>query len=143
MSVQAVPEGYQSVIPYLIVDDVAALLTFLEKAFGGEVTEKMAMPNGAVMHAEILIGDCVIMMGAAHGDNLANNTMLYMYVEDCDATYQRALDAGGVSVSAPANQFYGDRSGAVKGPCGNNWGMATHVEDVAPEEMARRMQGQG
>ncbi|MDJ0841237.1 MAG: VOC family protein [Acidobacteriota bacterium] len=138
MSVQAIPDGYQSVIPYLVVEDLPKLIAFLETAFGGEVTEKMEMPDGSIMHAEVLIGDSVVMAGSAREGNPANDSMLYMYVEDCDAVYKRALEAGATSVMEPATQFYGDRSGGVKGPCGNQWWVATHVEDVPPEEMAKR-----
>ena len=86
------------------------------------------------------IGDSVVMLGDAHGEHKPLQTMLYVYVDDADAIYQRALAAGATSVQAPVDQFYGDRSGGVKDPFGNLWWIATHIEDVPPEELKRRAQ---
>lgn len=139
MTVNPIPEGFHTVTPYLIVDDVSRLLTFLENAFGAEVTERMEAPGGGgVMHACVRIGDSHVMMGAAKGEWQAAPTMLYLYVEDVDAMYKRALEAGAESVHEPRDEFYGDRNAGLKGPCGNFWWVATHVEDVSHEEMERR-----
>jgi uncharacterized glyoxalase superfamily protein PhnB len=98
----------------------------------------MARPDGGVMHAEVKVGDSKLMMGEPMGDWKAKPCSLYLYVEDVDAVYQRAIQAGGTSVREPSDQFYGDRTGGVIDPSGNYWGIATHVEDVSHEEMAKR-----
>jgi PhnB protein len=93
------------------------------------------------MHAEVFIGDSAVMMGEPVGETPALPGSLYLYVEDTDSTYRRAIDAGATSLMEPANQFYGDRNAGIKDPSGNMWWIATHVEDVTPEEMARRARG--
>jgi uncharacterized glyoxalase superfamily protein PhnB len=98
----------------------------------------MAAPDGGVMHAEVKIGDSKIMMGEAMGEWKAKPCSLYLYVEAVDAVYQRAIQAGGTSVREPMVQFYGDRTAGVVDPCGNYWGIATHVEDVSHEELEKR-----
>lgn len=137
--VNPIPEGYHTITPYLVTDDVGALLDFVEKAFDAKVTEKLEMPGGAIMHAAVLIGNSHVMMGQAREGNPAMPTMLYLYVEDCDAAYQKALDAGAESVFEPTDQFYGDRSGGVKDSLGNQWWFGTHIEDVSAEEIAKRV----
>jgi len=99
----------------------------------------MSGPEGRVAHAEMKIGDSIIMMGDASSQNKAMPSQLYVYVDDVDTVYKRALEAGGTSISEPTNQFYGDRNASVRDPVGNIWGISTHVEDVPPEEMQRRM----
>jgi uncharacterized glyoxalase superfamily protein PhnB len=141
MAVNYIPDGYHTVIPYVVVPDVEALIEFLEQVF--EVKDKQVAegPDGNIMHAEVRIGDSVVMMG-----NAANSEpfpgMLHVYVEDTDAHYERALNAGATSLRAPVDEFYGDRTGGVQDPFGNQWWFATHIEDVSPEEMQRRMQEQ-
>lgn len=137
MAVNPIPKGYHTVTPYLLVEDVAKLLTFVQAAFDAEVVERME-EDGTVNHAAVRIGDSMVMMGQARGEHGANPTMLYLYVEDMDATFKRAIEAGATVVREPQDEFYGDRSGGVKGPLGNEWWVATHVEDVSPEEMAKR-----
>lgn len=143
MAVKPIPEGYHTVTPYLVVPGAAKLIEFLRHVFDAQEIERMARPDGTVMHAEVRIGDSVVMMGEASGEKPAMPAMLYLYVKDCDATYKRALQAGAISVMEPADQFYGDRNAAVKDASGNQWWMATHVEDVPPEEMARRARERG
>jgi PhnB protein len=138
MSVRPIPEGYHSITPYLTVPGVARLLDFLREAFGAEQQVRMDGPDGRVMHAEVRIGDSMLMMGEPQGDAAPMPASLYLYVPDVDSIYARALAAGAVSISEPATQFYGDRHGAVKDPCGNQWWIATHVEDVPSDEMERR-----
>ena len=138
MSVKPIPEGYHSITPYLVVPGVAKLIDFLKQAFDAKEIHRMTTPDGMVMHAEVGIGDSRVMMGEAHGQWTAMPAMLYLYVEDCDAVYKRALEAGATSVREPADQFYGDRQGGVKDPSGNQWFIGTHIEDVAPDEMERR-----
>ena len=140
--VKPIPDGYHRVTPYLICDDVGELIEFVQQAFDAEITEKLEMPGGVVMHADALIGDSHVMMGRACENNPAMPTMLYLYVEDCDAAYQKALAAGAESVTEPADQFYGDRSGGVRDPLGNQWWFGTHIEDVPAEELAKRAAAQ-
>lgn len=140
MSVKPIPEGYHSVIPYLIVQGAAALIDFLRQAFDATEKERHAWPDGSIMHAEVKIGDSVIMLGEARGEWKPMPASIYLYVNDADATFRKAIKAGAVSVMEPADQFYGDRHGGVKDPCGNLWWVATHIEDVPPEELQKRME---
>jgi len=137
--VKPVPEGYHTVIPYIVVPDVAKLIDFTKQAFGGTEVHVSRRPDGTVMHAEIKIGDSIIMMGEGGETFKTFLAMLHLYMEDVDAVYQRAIRAGSKSLREPTDQFYGDRSGAVEDTFGNQWWIATHVEDVTPEEMDRRM----
>lgn len=139
MAAKPIPDGYHNVTPYLCVPGVASLLEFLEQAFGAELShECMRLPDGRVMHAEVKIGDSRVMMGEPAGRWSPMPASLYLYVEDVDAVYARAVKAGGASVMEPADQFYGDRHGGVRDPSGNIWWIATHKEDVPPEELKRR-----
>jgi len=140
MAVNPIPEGYHTVTPYIVVEGAAKLIDFLKQAFGAEETFRMPMPDGKIGHAELRIGDSIIMMGDAGPEHPPMPTMLHLYVKDADAVYKRALQAGATSLREPADQFYGDRSGGVKDPVGNQWWIATHKEDVPPEELARRAQ---
>ena len=135
MAVNFMPQGYHTITPYLAVNGAATLFEFLKRTFDAQEKEMMKRPDGTIGHAEVTIGDSVVMLGEASGDFKA---MLYVYVRDADATYRRALQAGGKSLREPATQFYGDRHGAVTDPVGNAWWIATHVEDVSPDEMMRR-----
>ena len=137
-SVQPIPDGSHTVTPYLVAEGIPKLIDFLKQAFGAQELGRMARPDGGVMHAEMKVGDSKLMMGEPMGDWKAKPCSLYLYVEDVDAVYQRAIQAGGTSVREPSDQFYGDRTGGVTDPCGNYWGIATHVEDVSHEEMAKR-----
>jgi PhnB protein len=139
MAVKAIPEGYHTAVPYLIVNDADKLLTFLRTAFNGKVKEEHRTPDGKVMHADVMIGDSHIMMGQANEKYRAMPGSVLLYVADCDALYNAALKAGAKSVQELKDQFYGDRSGGVEDPTGNHWWISTHVEDVSPEELARRM----
>ncbi|MDQ3894827.1 MAG: VOC family protein [Actinomycetota bacterium] len=138
MAVKPIPDGYHTVTPYLIVGRAAELIDFTKRAFGAEEMFRMPGPGGAIMHAEIRIGDSVVMLSDASTENPSTSTMIHLYVEDVDAVYQRALEAGASSLREPENQFYGDRSAGVKDAFGNQWWLATHVEDVSPEELQRR-----
>ena len=138
MAVKPIPEGYHTVTPYLVVPGVARLIEFLQQAFDAEERHRMARPDGTIMHAEVRIGDSIVMMGEATGEFQPIPAMIHLYVADVDAAYRRALAAGATSVREPTDQFYGDRTGGVKDASGNQWWIATHVEDVPPEEMKRR-----
>ena len=137
MAVKAIPEGYHAVTPYLMVTDAGRLIDFLKQAFGAVETERVARPDGGVMHAEVRIGDSAVMMGEPPGGP-AKPAALYLYVADVDATYARALAVGATAMSPPTDQFYGDRSAGIADPAGNTWWIATHVEDVPKDELARR-----
>ena len=138
MAVQPIPEGYHTVTPYLIVSGVPQLIDFVKEAFGAEELVRMAQGDGTIGHAEVKIGTSRVMMGEASGNFKPMPTMLHLYVEDTDAFYQSALQAGATSIMEPVDQFYGDRMGAVQDAFGNQWWIATHVEDVPPEEIAKR-----
>jgi uncharacterized glyoxalase superfamily protein PhnB len=137
-AVRPIPEGYHTVTPYLVVPGLAKLIDFLKQAFGATERGRFEEPDGRIMHAEMTIGDSILMMGEPHGDIKAMPAVLHLYVNDVDATYRRAIDAGATSLREPADQFYGDRSGGVQDASGNQWWISTHIEDVSPEEMKRR-----
>jgi len=137
MPVKPIPEAYHAVTPYLVVRGVRKLIEFLKQAFDAKETEFVDMGNGHV-HAEVRIGDSIVMMGEAEPAPAS----LYLYVNDVDATYKRALQAGAASRSEPTDHFYGDRSAGVTDPCGNTWWIATHKEDVPPEELRRHAAAQ-
>ena len=143
MAVKPIPEGYHSITPYLTVNDAAGLIRFLERAFAATVKERMARPDGSVMHAEMRIGDSLVMLGQGAGESKARPSTLYLYVEDVDATWKRAIEAGAKPLREVRDEFYGDRSGGVTDPAGNDWYIATHKEDVSPEELQRRAAAMG
>lgn len=130
MAVKPIPDGYHTVTPYLIVGDVAGLIDFLQQAFDAEETERMQQPDGRIMHAEVRIGDSAVMMGEANDDVAPMPAMLHLYLEDCDDAYRRALSAGATSLREPTDEFYGDRTAGVLYAFGNQWWLATHIEDV-------------
>jgi uncharacterized glyoxalase superfamily protein PhnB len=138
MAVKPVPDGYHTVTPYLIVRDAAGLIDFLQEAFDAQEAVRMDRPDGSVMHAEVRIGDSMVMLAQADDDEQTTSPMLHLYLDDVDAVYKKALSAGATSLQEPADQFYGDRSAGVEDAFGNQWWLATHVEDVSPEEMQRR-----
>jgi len=138
MPVKPKPERYHTVTPYLMVKGVAKLLDFLKAAFDAEEIERNPGPDGTVMHAEVKIGDSIVMMGEATDKWQPVPCSLYLYVDDTDAVYTRAVHAGATSVMEPADMFYGDRNAGVKDASGNFWWIATHKEDVPAEEMQRR-----
>ncbi len=138
-NVRPIPEGHHTVTTYLTVPGVNRLIDFIQKGLNGELLFRMDGPNGTVAHAEMKIGDSIVMMGEPHGEFEAKPCNVHLYVENADEVYQRALQAGGTSVRPVENQFYGDRSGGVKDPSGNQWWISTHVEDVSMDELQRRM----
>jgi PhnB protein len=140
MAVKAIPEGYHSVTPYLTVHGVPTLIDFMKQAFEAQEIERMTRPDGTIGHAEVKIGDSIVMMGEAGGQWQPMPGSIYLYVNDVDATYKRALRAGAVSTMEPIDQFYGDRSAGVKDPSGNQWWIATHKEDLSREELMKRAQ---
>jgi PhnB protein len=146
-SVKPIPEGYRSVTPYLFVRSAALAIDFYKNVFGAK--EKMRMPgsDGRIMHAEIEIGDSIVMLADEHPQSgvMSPQTVggysvgLHLYVEDVDTVVQKAIQNGAKALRPIKNQFYGDRSGSILDPFGHMWSVATHVEDVSPEEMRKRM----
>ena len=137
--VKSLPDGYHNVTPYLVVADAENVLDFTIKAFGAKETTRMPGPDGKIAHAEVKIGDSMVMMGSGGPSRLLMPGMIYLYVEDTDATYKRAIAAGGKPVEEPNDAFYGDRRAAVEDSQGNQWFIATHQEDPTPEQMQERM----
>ena len=140
MSVKPIPDGFHAVTPYLFTQDAARLIEFLEAAFNGELTARETRPDGAIMHATMRVGDSMLMLADAMSPFGPMPASIYLYVRDSDAVYNSALNAGGVSVFPVMALPSGERYGGVKDPCGNIWWVATHVEDVPPEEQERRWQ---
>ena len=146
-AVKPIPEGYRSITPYLVVKGATRAIDFYKQAFGATEIMRMPGPNGTVMHAELRIGDCVIMLadetpGAPYRSPEAfggSPVSLMIYIENVDNVFNHALSLGSRQIRAVENQFYGDRSGNLIDPFGHVWTVATHVEDVSPEEMQRRM----
>jgi PhnB protein len=138
MATLPIPAGYHTVTPYLAVPDAQALVDFVVKVFDAKEREVIRQPDGQIRHAEVQIGDSIIMLGSTSSTFGTATATLYVYVDDADARYQKALDAGATSISEPADQFYGDRHAGVKDPNDITWWIATHLEDVSPEELARR-----
>jgi PhnB protein len=146
MATQAIPEGYRTATPYLIVQGAADAIEFYKRAFGATEMLRMADPQGRVGHAEIRIGDSVIMLADEHPamgyrapSSLGGSSVsILLYLEEVDAVFERAVRAGARVLRAVANQFYGDRSGTLEDPFGHVWTIATHVEDVSPDELQRR-----
>jgi uncharacterized glyoxalase superfamily protein PhnB len=139
MAVKPIPDGYHTVTPYLLVRGAGKTIEFLKKAFGAQVlVEPTTRPDGTIMHAEIKIGDSHLMIADSTAQLQPTQSMLHLYVPNVDAVYQSAIAAGGASVMEPSDQFYGDRTGGVKDPAGNQWFIGTHKEDVAPQELKKR-----
>jgi PhnB protein len=141
------PAGYHSVIPYLYIDGAGAALEFYKKALGAKVELSMPRPDGKIMHAEMRIGDSVVMLadeneelkafGPHHYGGVAGSLMVYL--PDVDATFNQAVAAGATIERPLADQFYGDRTGGIVDPFGHHWYLATHVRDVGPEEIKQAM----
>ncbi|HEY6483549.1 MAG TPA: VOC family protein [Steroidobacteraceae bacterium] len=146
MATKPIPDGYHTATPYLVVKGAAAAIEFYKGAFGATELLRMADPHGRVGHAEIRIGDSVIMLADEHPDmgyrgprSIGGSSVsILLYVDDVDTIFNRAVSAGAKAQRPIANQFYGDRSGTLEDPFGHVWSIATHVEDVPPEELRRR-----
>ena len=137
-------EGFHTLTTYLIVDGVEKLINFIQEAFEGEVKAKFDRNDGTVMHAEMKIGDSMLMMGEPTDEFEPINASLYLYVEDCDAVFKKALDAGATPVMQPTTMHHaGERYGGVKDITGNIWWIATHVEDISTEEERKRIKAMG
>jgi PhnB protein len=144
--VNPIPDGYPRVTPYLIVDGAATAIDFYKSVLGATERMRMAGPGGKVGHAELEIGDSVIMLADEHpemdarGPTTVGGTpvSLHVYVEDADSVFERAIQAGAEALRPVEDKFYGDRSGSFEDPFGHHWHVATHVEDVPPDEMSKR-----
>jgi PhnB protein len=146
-NVKPIPDGYTSITPYLITKNAGTALEYYKKTFGA--TEKMRLntPDGRLMHAELKIGDSLLMLGEERGDTCGRGpetlggspVTIHLYVEDVDAVFALAVDTGSTVVRPVENQFYGDRSGMFTDPFGHLWNVSTHIEDVPPEEIKKRV----
>lgn len=150
MATKHVPEGYHTATPYLIMDDAARAIDFYKRAFGATELMRYDAPGGKIGHAEIRVGDSVIMLADEHPEMgyrspkaLGGSPVsILLYLDDVDGQFERAVAAGAKSLRPVENQFYGDRSGTLVDPFGHVWTIATHIEDVSDEEMQRRMEAQ-
>jgi PhnB protein len=146
-NVRPIPAGYHSVSPSLTCRDASAAIDFYKQVFGASEVMRMSGPGGKIMHAELKIGDSHIFlndemppMAVAPSPSAPVSVSMFVYTEDVDSIFQRAIAAGAKSIMQPEDMFWGDRYAKFTDPFGHAWGVATHVEDVAPEEMSRRQQ---
>jgi PhnB protein len=139
MAVKPVPEGYTTVTPWIISRDTAQLIDYLKEAFDAEETARLAGRDGRIEHAEVRIGDAVVMMFDTKPGWPPTPGFLRLYVTDADAVHHKAVTAGGTSVTEVTHLFFGDRVGRVRDPLGNLWWIQTHIEDLTPQEMERRL----
>ncbi len=145
--VKPVPEGYHAVTPYLIVSDAGKAIEFYKRGLGAQEIMRMPGPGGRIMHAEVKIGDSIVMLGEEPPDKPTlrapqsagmQTASLYLYVPNVDTAFKRALDAGAKAVQPVADMFWGDRIAQIADPSGHQWTLATHKEDLTPEEIGRR-----
>lgn len=141
--VQPIPKGYHTLTPAIVSADAAKVIDFLGRAFGAKTRMRYDGPNGEIFHAELQIGDSVLMLGSTMPGVAPTSLKAMLYVKDVDAAFRRAIGAGGSETRPVQDQFYGDRSGTLTDPFGNEWTLATHVEDVSEKEMERRMAAMG
>jgi PhnB protein len=143
--VKKIPEGYHSVTPYLVVGDAVRAIDFYTRAFGAKELMRMGAPEGKIGHAELKIGDSIIMLSDEMMGNRSPQTLggspvsIFLYVEDVDSVFNQAINAGAKGEGSPADMFWGDRFAKLTDPFGHVWSIATHIEDVAPDEMQRRV----
>jgi PhnB protein len=143
---KAIPDDYQRVTPYLYIDGASSAIDFYCSVLGARERMRMPAPDGRIGHAELEIGDSVIMLADANPEmdvrspkSIGGTPMaLHVYVDEVDSVFGQAIEAGAKQLRPVENQFYGDRSGQFEDPFGHRWSVATHVEDVAPDEMAKR-----
>ena len=143
-----IPQGFHTATPYLTVNDAAGAIDFYKRAFGAKERMRMDAPVGKIGHAEVQIGDAIVMlcdempMSNSKSPKTLGGTAsaVFLYVDDVDAVYKQAVSAGATGTGEPTDMFWGDRFGHVLDPYGHSWALATHIEDVAPQEMARRHQ---
>ncbi|HWC12030.1 MAG TPA: VOC family protein [Acidimicrobiales bacterium] len=147
MAVKPIPDGYPQITPYLLVDDAAAAIEFYASVFGATERLRMPAPGGKIGHAELQLGDSLLMVADEFPETGGRSprtvggspVIVSVYVEDVDAVFERAVQAGATALRPVEDQFYGDRTAQLEDPFGHQWSVATHVEDVPPDEMERRM----
>jgi PhnB protein len=139
--VKAIPDGYHAVSPSYVVKGAHEFIEFCKKVLGAEERMRMPGPDNTIMHCELQVQDSVVMVSDA-GQEAPTHSATFYYVTDCDATFNKAIAAGAKALMPPANQFWGDRFARFEDKWGNRWGVATHVEDVSPAEMQKRMAAQ-
>lgn len=137
------PEGFGTVTAFIMVEDAQKVVDFVKRSFDAEEMSILRRPDGVIRHAQLKIGDSLILLGDTMGEHPARPATLYLYVPDCDSHYERGLAAGGESISEPADQFYGDRNAGVTDPCGNVWWIATHKEALTFAEVEERARKAG
>ena len=143
MAISAVPKGYTTITPYLVVHDPLTLFNFLQHAFGAVEVRRSPLPNGGVFNIEVKIGDAMVMIVLAREDHDLRTTALYLYVTNVDEVYEKAIVAGGKSLLLPEDQFYGDRCAGIQDFEGNNWWIAQRVEDLTSGEIGERIKALG
>ena len=151
MSVKAIPDGYYSLTPYLVCKGAAKAIEFYARAFGAQETVRMPGPHGSIMHAEVKIGNSMLMLsdenkerGQLSPESIGGSACsIMLYADDVDQVFNRAVAAGAKAEMPPADMFWGDRMGNIVDPFGHKWAIATHKEDVSPEEMKKRMAAMG
>jgi PhnB protein len=136
--VRPIPKGYHAVSPSLTQDDAAQTIEFCKKAFGAKLLMRMQAPSGKIMHAEVLIGDSIVMLNDVMQEP-AQPANLFLYVQDVDRTISRALKAGATVLMPPQDMFWGDRYGQVTDPFGHQWSFGTHIKDLTPDQMRAAM----
>lgn len=137
-SVNPIPEGFSTATPMIMVNGLQPILAFVQKAFDAEITHMVNTSDGEPWHANVKIGDSMLMFGDTMGEHPAAPACIYLYGKDANAMYDKAVKAGGKSIQEPKDMFYGDRSGGVTDPAGNMWWVATKIEDLSDEEINRR-----
>ena len=150
MAVKPIPDGYHSITPYLVCKGAAKAIEYYKNVFGATETVRMPGPDGKVMHAEVKIGDSMVMLsdenpdrGAVAPSGKGRSQSVMLYTDNVDAVFKRAVDLGAKSIQDPTDMFWGDRMGNLEDPFGHQWALATHKEDVTPDEMEKRMQAIG
>ncbi len=137
--IQAIPPQYGSLTPYLVLPNCSSAIEFYKTVFNAEEIMRMPMPDGSIGHAELKIGDSILMVAAGNANWPQTSALTCLYVEDCDTVFNCAVAAGAQVIEPLSDKFYGDRSGSVADPFGQRWAIMTHKEDVPPEEMEKRM----
>ena len=143
MSTRWIPKGFHTITPNIIANDAEQAVAFFKKAFGATETYRLIMSNGKITHCELKLGDSVLNVGESMDGWPAHGLVAQIYTEDSDQLFKRAVDAGAKEIMPMTDMFFGSREGRVKDPFGNVWTIATLKEEVAPEEMQRRMKEQG
>ncbi|HEY6621590.1 MAG TPA: VOC family protein [Steroidobacteraceae bacterium] len=143
MSTPWLPQGFRTITPNIIVDDAEKAVTFFKEAFGASETYRLTMSNGKIAHCEMKLGDSIFNLGTAMEGWPAHGLVAQIYVQDSDALFNRAVQAGATAIMPMTDMFFGSREGRVADPFGNVWTIATLIDEVAPAEMQRRMQAEG